>query len=55
MFCHDVTDIFLEFAKCNYYLKRSVKDGRVSRALGTTSFVLFTLTWFKNILDRLDD
>jgi ceramide synthetase len=47
IFVHDITDIFLEFAKCNIYLKnRNGKFYIFHERLATLGFALFTCSWY---------
>jgi ceramide synthetase len=51
IFVHDITDIFLEFAKCNYYLKnRNGKFYALNDGLSTVAFALFAGSWFAPII-----
>lgn len=47
LFVHDVTDIFLEFSKCNVYLKH--RNGQVynyHEHIANVSVVTFAVCWF---------
>ena len=47
LFVHDVTDILLEFTKCNAYIKK--RNGNIYRCneyLANFGFVAFTASWF---------
>lgn len=47
VFLHDVTDILLEFTKCNVYLKkRNGKFYAYNEHISNIGFVGFTITWF---------
>lgn len=47
IFVHDVTDILLEFTKCNVYLKnRNGKFYSFHDMIANIGFVTFTLAWF---------
>ena len=47
IFVHDVTDIVLEFTKCNVYLKnRGGKYYPLHDHISNIGFVLFTIAWF---------
>ncbi len=46
IFVHDVTDILLEFSKCNFYMKR--RNGKYyafNDQVATIAFVTFTASW----------
>ena len=47
IFVHDVTDILLEFTKCNVYLKnRNGKFYAFHEQISNIGFATFTLAWF---------
>lgn len=47
LFVHDITDIFLEFTKCNVYLrKRNGKFYSIHEHLSNVFFLIFALSWF---------
>jgi sphingoid base N-stearoyltransferase len=47
LFVHDITDILLEFTKCNVYLrKRNGKFYSIHEYLSNCFFIIFTLVWF---------
>ncbi|ESO05502.1 hypothetical protein HELRODRAFT_77285, partial [Helobdella robusta] len=47
MFVHDYCDVFLEFSKCQVYMKyRNGKYHRLNDIIATFSFLLFTILWF---------
>lgn len=47
IFVHDITDILLEFTKCNVYLKDINKRFKcLHEFISNVSFVIFTISWF---------
>lgn len=47
LFVHDITDILLEFTKCNVYLrKRNGNVYDIHEYISNVFFVMFAITWF---------
>lgn len=47
IFVHDVTDILLEFTKCNVYMKnRNGKFYRIHDMISNIGFATFTFAWY---------